>query len=160
VADNYTVVSQRRTVQVLSPTQVADVEEVGFVTHPTGIYAQREVPYQAWAAEGAGSWIGTLATAIENLISGGLATTAMFVQDVDTTGLLTDYLDFTVSYTPSSGPGLPMTTTVRVPVNALTQDQSFGGAIDTYFGGSASPTTDPAQALRDAYDALQATAGL
>jgi hypothetical protein len=159
MADNYQVVSQRESVQVLSQTQVADVEIVGFVTKPSGIYAERVVPLAAWQAQGAASWIEPLASAIEGLISGGLASSGTFVQDVDASGLLADFIDFTVSYTPSDGGVLQMTTEVRIPVNALTIDQSFGGALATYFGGSSS-TLDPAQALRDAYDTLQATAGL
>jgi len=150
MADNYTVVSQRRTVQVLSPQEVIDVEEVGFITKPSGVYAQREVPLAAWSAEGAAAWIGPLATAIEGLISGGLATSASFVQDVDDSGLLTDYVEFVVTYTPTDGLGLPMSTFVRVPVNALTLDTQFG----TFLG------TSPADQLRAAYDALVATAGL
>jgi hypothetical protein len=150
MAASYTVVSQRRTVQVLSQTQVADVEEVGFITHPTGIYSQREVPIQAWQTDGAGPWIGTLADAIEGLISGGLATGAVFVQDVDASGLIADFMDFTVSYTPPGGIGLPMTSIVRVPINALTLDTSFGS-----FTG-----TSPADMLSAAHDALVYTAGL
>lgn len=136
--------------QVLSPQQVIDVEEVGFITSPSGIYAQREVPYTAWSQEGADAWIAPLATAIEDLISGGLASSASFVQDVDDSGLLTDYIEFTVTYTPNTGLGLPMSTFVRIPVNALTLDTQFG----TFTG------TSPADQLSAAYQALVATAGL
>lgn len=151
MAAGYTVVSQDRTVQVLSQTEVADVERVGFVTKPTGIYAERLVPYASWLALGAAGWIEPLAQAIENLISGGLASFATFVQDIDPSGLLADFLDFLVVYQPSGGIGLPQTTTVRIPVNTLTLDTSFGGVI---------ASLDPAQTLRDAYDALVATANL
>src|SRR5438105_894784 len=110
MAQNYDVVSQRRTVQVLGQSQVADVMEVGFVTKPSGVYAQREVPYASWAALGAGSWIDTLAVAIEGLMAGGLASGATFVQDVDSTGLLADFIDFTVVYIDPTGAGLPQQT--------------------------------------------------
>lgn len=154
MADSYQVVSQRETVQVLSQTQVLDVEEVGFVTKPHGIYAQREVPLAAWAAEGAGAWIEPLATAIEGLMQTSAATFATFVQDVDASGLLTDYLDVTVSYTPAGGLGIPMTTVVRIPINAFTVDTQFGipFGTDTF--------VTPADAVASAYNALIATANL
>lgn len=150
MATDYTVVSQRRTVQVLSQTQVADVEEVGFISHPSGTYAQREVPYISWLASGSDAWIEPLAAAIEGLFSGGLASAASFVQDVDTNGLIADFLDFTVTYQPTGGLGLPMSTEVRIPVTALTLDTQFGSFLGT----------SPADQLRAAYDALVATANL
>lgn len=150
MADNFQVVSQRRTVQILSATEVIDVEEVGFVTKPSGVYAQREVPIAAWASEGAGAWIEPLAAAIEGLISGGLASGATFVQSVDDTGLLTNAIAFVVTYTPPSGIPGPMQTTVEIPVNALTLDTSFG----TFTG------TSPADRLDAAFQALVYTANL
>jgi hypothetical protein len=148
MAGNYRNVVARPSIRVLSETQVIDTEEVGFVTIPSGVYAQREVPRTAWLAEGAAAWVGPLATAIENLMAGGLATSASFVQDVDDSGLIADYLDFLVSYTPPGGLGFTLTATVRINVNALTLDIGFG----SFVGG------DPAQQLRDAYDRLVATA--
>lgn len=150
MASNFTVVSQRSTVQVLAANQVIKVEEVGFATKPSGVYAQVYVPWAEWEADHGTPYISALATGIEDLIAGGLADGGAFVQDIDpSTGLLTDYIDFTVSYSPS-GVALPMTTTVRVPVTLLGVDTGFGGFLS---GGSA---TDM---LRAAYDALVATAG-
>jgi len=148
MAANYTNVTARRTVQVLGPTEVIDVEEVGFYTIPTNIYAQVEVPYQAWLSEGPAAWVEPLATAIEGMISGGLATGGTFVQDVDASGLLTDYIEFTVTYTPTTGLGLPFTTAVDVPVAALTLDTGLGA----YTGTSA------ADLVSAAYNQLVATA--
>lgn len=151
MAAGYTVVSQSKTVQVLSANQVIDVEEVGFVTSPSGVYAQRLVPFAAWAAQGAAAWIAPLAQAIEDLIAGGLAIGGQFVQDVDPVSqLLADFVEFTVAYDPGGGV-LPMTTQVRVSVEALTADSAFGAFV---------PGLDPAKQLRDAYDALAATAAL
>lgn len=154
---DYTVVSQRPTVQVLSGNQVADVQEVGFVTSPSGVYGQRYVPQAAWLAEGAAAWIGPLADAIENLISGGLASFMTWVQDVDpVTGLLTDYYDVTVEYDP--GDGRPVQTgSVRIQLNLLTLDTQFGSFLTSGPGGA---TQDPVEAVRQAYDALRYTANL
>jgi hypothetical protein len=151
MAASYTVVSQRKTVQQLAGNQVIDVEEVGFVTIPTGIYAQVYVPYQEWLANRGAQYIDALATGIENLIAGGLADSGSFAQDIDpNTDLLADFIDFRVSYTPPT-PLLAMTTDVRIPVSLLGVDTGFGSFIS---GGTA------ADQLRAAYDELAATAEL
>lgn len=152
MAANYRVVSQTPSVQVLSANEVIDTMEVGFVTAPSGVYAQRSVPRSAWKDGGAGAWIGPLATSIENLISGGLASGAVFVQDVDaSSGLLKDAMQFTVLYDAPPPAVAPMTTTVTIPVDMLTLDTQFGGFVEG---------ADPAQTLRDAYDELVHTANL
>lgn len=156
MAANYLAIPLERTVQVISQTQIADVQRLGVTTKPTGIYVETQVPWAAWEAEGAAPWAGPLATAIESLVSGGLATYATFAQDVDQSGLIADFLDFLVTYSPPGGSPIPLTTTVRIPVPSLTIDTGFGGALNTYFAG-ASGVLDPAQALRDAYDALVKT---
>ena len=44
MAGNYSVVSQNREVLVLGPTEVIDVEKVGIITKPTGIYVEYPLP--------------------------------------------------------------------------------------------------------------------
>lgn len=152
MADSYVVTSQEPSVQVLGPNEVLNTETVGFITKPSGVRAYREVPRTAWDAGGAAAWIAPLATAIEDLISSGAATGASFVQDIDpATGLLTDGIEFVVSYTPPPPAIGPMTATVVIPVNRLTLDTQFGAFIE---GGS------PADQLGAAYDQLRATANL
>lgn len=152
MADTYQVISQVPSVQVLSPSEVVDTMEVGFVTIPSGVYAQRSVPRAAWSTGGSAAWVGPLASAIEGLFSGGLASGATFVQDVDPgTGLLADAIEFIVTYTPPP-PGIGTSSaTVTIPVNHLTLDTSFGGFVT----GS-----DPAQLLSDAYNQLVSTFNL
>lgn len=154
---SYAVVSQRPTVQVLSGGNVADVQEVGFVTSPSGVYGQTEVPRSAWLAEGSDTWIQPIAQAIEDLISGGLASYMTFVQDVDpVSGLLVGYYDVTVTYDP--GDGRPVQVgSVRVSLSSLTLDTGFGSFLTPAPGQA---TGDPVQLVRDAYDALVATANL
>jgi hypothetical protein len=147
-----------RTVQVLSATEVADVERVPFVTTPSGVSGWRYVPYQAFIAEGVDTWIGPLAQAIEDLFSGGLASYATMIEDIDpTTNLLADYLQVTVSYTPPRG-GYTSTTSVDIPVNLLTLDTGFFGVLAT--GSSGATLQSPAAMLGAAYDRLVQTAGL
>lgn len=151
MAGSFSVVSQIRTVQVLGPTQVLDVEQVGFVTHPTGIYAEFPVPLVTWRQGGAGTLIGPLSEAIENLIAGSAATGASYLQDIDESGLLVDFLDVIVEYVPPDGTRPPMTTSVPIPLEA------FLAAGDVWFAQSG---VSPAQLVDEAYQALAATAGL
>jgi hypothetical protein len=144
---NYLVQSQRRTVQVLSPSQVLDVEEIGATTTPSGIYFQMAVPYESWLAVGSDAFLTPLATAIENEISSGQATGAVWRQDVDDAGLLTDFIDFTVTIPPAAGRTGPMSTIVSVPTNLLVGDPAF-------FNLTVAPL------FANAISALQATAAL
>src|SRR5690348_731598 len=146
----YTIVTERPTVQVLSQTQTVNVQEVGFYSYPSGTYCQVVVPTAAWAANGPAAWVQPLADAIEGLIPGSGATAASFVQDVDSSNLIADFLDFTVSFTPTTGLGLPLTTVVRIPIAYLTLDQAIATA------GGLSPT----EMIGAAYSRLQADAGL
>lgn len=159
MAASYSVISQTPTIQVLSPTEVIDAQIVEFVTHPTGITAQRIIPLAKWQAGDAAAWIQPLADAIEGMISGGLASYATWQQAIDPgTGLLTDVIQFVVTYDP--GDGRPIQEAfASVPVASLTLDSQFGGVLATYFGGGSS-TLDPVQAVRDVYDTLVATAAL
>lgn len=151
MAGNFSVVSHVRTVRVIGPTLVVDVEQVGFVTHPTGIYAEYPVPYSAWTTEGAGVTISPLADAIEGVISGGLAVTGSYAEDIDASGLLVGYIDFVVEYDPPGGFLPPQQTSVRVTMDSL------AASSDPFFaalGGS------PQGKLSAAYDRLVADMNL
>lgn len=127
MAGPYTVQSQLKSVQVLSPSQVIDVEVLGATTIPSGVYFEVSVPLASWSAGAFDAFLSPVATAIEQRLSGGSADAASWRQDVDDTGLLTDYIDFVVSITPPAGTTGPMSTVVSVPMNLLTADISIGG---------------------------------
>ena len=147
MASNYTPLGSHRDIQVLSSTQVVDVERVAASTIPSGIYFERVVPLTIFGTSGAGDYIGELATQIEQRIQGGVADTASFVQDVDQFGLVYDAIEFFISIAGPPQGGQTFTTSVVVPVNVLTA--GLGGQ-----GGGAD------QMIDDAVAALQATAGL
>jgi hypothetical protein len=131
MASNYVTQTQQQTVQVLGPTQAVDVMTVGALTVPHGVYFERVVPLTVWGTSAADPYIGELATAIEQRLSSGLAVSAVFRTDVDTSGLLTDYVDFTVEVAPAANQSGPMQAVVSVPVNLLTADQAFVGDLVT-----------------------------
>ena len=60
------------------------------------IYAEVSIPRLAWLQEPQGENIGPYAETIENLIDGGLAVGGSYVNDLDESGLLVDYIDFLV----------------------------------------------------------------
>lgn len=151
MASGYSVVSQVRGVRVMGPTQVLDVETVGFVTHPTGIYAEYPVPLDLWKAGDAGTLLAPLAQQIEQQIAEGLAKTGSYVNDVDDNGLLVDYIDYVVEYRDPSGFRPPQTTVVRVSLESLL------GGLDPW---AVNLEGSVQNLLVAAYDALAATAGL
>jgi hypothetical protein len=130
--DGWNLVSTQRTPQVLSATEVIDAMQLGFVTRPSNVYVQRMIPYSSWQTlqgeQGVGFWVAPIRDAIENAIADGSAVGANFVQDIDPgSGLLTDFVEFLVGYTPPGGIG-QLTDTLRWPIDNLTINLA-GGTI-------------------------------
>lgn len=119
MARDYTPLGDVRTVQVLGPSSVADVQRVSASTIPHNVYFERNVPLTIWGTASADDYINELAVAIEQRLEGGIADNAGFVQDVDASGLLSDAIEFIVSIPPPGDAPGPFTTTVTVPVNLL-----------------------------------------
>lgn len=138
------------TVQVLSPTLAVEAIYCTIMTAPSGSIVQRAVPKTEFQSDQGSGILSSLATAVEDMIAGGLATAASGSQTVDASGLLADVVVFTVSYTPPNPIAGTLTTTVEVPVDVLTADTSFGAFLT---GGSA------IERVKAAYDSLVALAG-
>ena len=151
MAGNYIVVSQNREVLVLGPTEVIDVEKVGLITKPTGIYVEYPLPLILWQDQAGFQILGSLASGIEQQISEGLAVGGSYVQDYDENNLLADYVDMVVEYVPTDGRP-PQRTSVLIPLEAFVA--ASGG--DAWFAGLAA---SPQSLLSAAYDTLVATAG-
>lgn len=123
-----------RTVQVLSSSQVVEVERVEAQTVPHGVGFWRYVPLAAFNAEGTQPWLEPLGAAIEQRLTSGLADDAQMVEDTDAFGLVQDFVDFAISVEPGPGKVGPFTAMVRVPVLLLTADTSIvGGAVSDLF---------------------------
>jgi hypothetical protein len=151
MAGSYTVQTQVKSVQVLGPTQVIDVQQVGISTHPTGIFIEYPIPIELWHDPNTNFILEAIASGIEQQISEGLAVGGSYVQDYDKSNLLVDYWEAIVEYTPPDG-RLPMSTTVLVPLGAFV---GLGG--DPFTFGLAG---NPAMLLSAALDQLKATANL
>lgn len=151
MAGSFNVVSANAEPLVLSPKQVLDVMKVGFVTQPTGIYAEVPVPLQAWLQEGEEPNIGPYAETIEGLIANTAAVDADYRNDLDRKGLLVDFLDFIVEYRPPGRIGEPLETRVEVTLGSL------GASSDPWFARLAA---SPESLINKAYQRLVETAGL
>ncbi len=120
MAAQYTVVSQNRTVQVLSQSQVNDVMEVGAVTIPHGVYYQVEVPYPDWLAGYSDFALSGQAAFIEGAFAEPYVVGAASAQDVDpASGLLVNYVDFTLRIASPAGTSGVQQTTARINPSVL-----------------------------------------
>lgn len=147
---DYNLLSSYDTVQVLSASTAAEAVYCTIQTHGSGSIVQRTVPKAEFNKDRGVGILDSLAHAVDNAISGGLASDAVGTQDIDGTGLVYDAVVFTVEYEPAYITVEPLTTTVTIPVNVLTADTAIGGAVA---GGSA------AERLQAAYLRLKALAG-
>lgn len=147
MASSYTIETQRRSVQVLSSTNVLDVQVIGFNTLPSDVYVEMPVPYAAWKALQTDFFVGPFALEIEGWLATDGVAGASWVQDIDANGLLVDYIEFTLEVPPASTVQTgPMTTTVQVPF--------------TYFGEDRPGHHSVGGLIQPALDTLRQTAGL
>lgn len=147
MAESYDVVEQFRTVQVYSPTIVIDVEQVGFVTKPHGVYAVAQVPVDAWEAQGAARFIAPIANGIEGLWRFEGVQDAVYVEEVTAAGLLRPELDVVVGIeSPNLALPAPMTGLARI-------------GIYTFLGGEGQAIVH-SEAIAAVRTALLATASL
>jgi hypothetical protein len=123
---------------------------VNIYTKPHATYAVVPVPLKEWQDDHADAYLEPVAANIEAVWKSQEISGASFVQDVDENSqLLASFIDFTVAYQPSPATGLPFTTVVRVPLDALSSITAFTAA------GSDDPY---ALRLVQAYEQLRKTA--
>lgn len=146
----YVLLSSAPTVQVFSPTLVEDALICTFVSAPSGSTLIRTIPQSSFQADQGTGLLNSLAEAVESILGEGIAVDANGTQGVDPSGLLYDAVVFTVQYVPPTPTPGAITGSVEIPVNVLTLDSQFGGAVS---GGSA------AERILDEYNRLKALAG-
>jgi len=157
VAVSYSTAGSYQTVRVLSATQVIDVQAIGIYTLPSGFYVVVQVPLSVWLAGDADAYLATTADLVEGVVLAtpdpgqSLAAGVAYVQDVDASGLLAAFLDFTVSYQPAAAGQAPFTTVVRLPMTSFETAAAFETAL---------PGGTPLAQLLAAYNRLKATASL
>lgn len=114
------LLSTRRTVIPRGATTVEDVEEIQVQTTRHGVYFMRYVPYQAFVQSGWLTLVAPIGYAVDSALDLDGIDAAVFLQDVDPAGLLTNLLQFTVSVpSPSLEQPGPFSTTVDVPIQSI-----------------------------------------
>lgn len=131
---SYQLLDSVEAVQVYSPQLVADVLVCTIQSFPSGSVLLRTIPQTSFDSDQGQALLESLSAAVEGALEGGEATSAYGLQLVDDSGLLADLVRFTVTYQPATATPGEITATVDVPVNVLTADTGFGGALA---GGSA-----------------------
>jgi len=147
---SYTLVSSYSTVQVLSPTSIVDVVYCTINTSPSNVTASTVVPQSAFDAGSSGTLLATFAQAIETVMQYPHVTHGVGSQVVGASGLLTDTVVFTVTYTdPVKAPN-GATATATVPNSLLDFTDPATGSQNK---------TDVNALLDSTYSNLQAAAG-
>ena len=145
----YTLLNSTDTVQVFGPDLVSEAIVCTILSGPSGSQLVRTVPDAEFQADNGQGLLSSLSDAVEGILQAGVATGAVGNQRVDASGLLADYVDFTVTYRPSTPIPGEIQAVVSIPVDVITADTAFGSFLS---GGSA---TDQIQAT---YDKLAAMA--
>lgn len=156
MADNYTVLGSSKGVQVLSETQVADVQYVSIITKPSGTALTIPVPLAAFTAGSSASYLTPPAELVEQLMeqtgSGAPLVTAVAQVQVQTGAkLLASYLNCTVTYVPSSVTALPFSTVVQLPLSSFLTLEAFAAKLPS--------GKTPSDLLEAAYAQLESLAG-
>ena len=143
---DYDVLSSENTTVVLSQTSAMEMTRFGIVTKPSGGTVMINVPVKGVTAAQASNTLQRYALLIEAAMRLEGVVGARAEQDVDGSGLLADYVVFTVQYAPADGdPPGDYTREVRVLTRNLSSDVAFG----QYVGGP----------IADAYAFLRAVVG-
>ena len=132
------------TVQVFSPTLVTDALICTWVSSPSGSIIIRTITKADFLNDQGQTLGDSLSDAVEQILGEGIATDANGTQGIDPSGLLYDAVVFTVTYRP------PITASVEIPVNTLTQDTQFAAFI---------PGDTAAEQILATYNKLKTLAG-
>lgn len=116
---SYELIGSYSTVQVLSPTVVNDVVYCTIQTNPSNVIASKPVQAAQFEAGTTGPNLTNFANAIEQIMAVDYVIGGVGTQQIDSTGLLIDYVTFTIGYPHDAAAGSAVTTTADVPVAML-----------------------------------------
>jgi hypothetical protein len=155
MAKQYVTTGSFQTVKVLSQNQVLDVEAIGIQTIPSNVRCTVPIPLAAFRAGNADTYLSVVADLIEALIAGsvdaggGEVSGASGSQNIDANGLLSYYINFTVTYTPTATQQGSFSEVVSLPVASFESN----AAINTPVNGVL-----PLVAIKNAYNRQKALA--
>lgn len=130
MAGNWKVLSNHRTVQVLSQSQIRDTMTVNVQTVPHDVVFTIEVPYEEWRLNGPDILAEPPATGIEVILDLFPTVDAAGIQDVTAGGLIRNLVRFYVTLPPAQGlAGGPYEDDVDVPVAKVADYSAVQGLI-------------------------------
>lgn len=153
MADVYYVIDSYKSIQVLSPTTVSDVQYVTIATIPTQITLTYPMEYAVWKKGPPYDQLNAMAQELENLVTNYHVVAGSAVQDLDANGLLVDYVDLIVEYVQPTAGLPPLQGTVSIPVSLI-----YLEATDPILA-NALHSTPPGGLCEEEYVRLQALAG-
>lgn len=124
----YSLIGSYSTVQVLTPTLVNPVVYCTISTKPSGAIASMPVAQDAFDASQAAPELTAFANAIEQVLGFAGVTTAVGGQTIDPSGLISDNVVFTVTYSGPETNGNTISTEATVPVASLNFEDGLIGA--------------------------------
>jgi hypothetical protein len=136
VAKQYVTTGSFQTVKVLSQNQVLDVEAIGIQTIPSGVRCTVPVPLAAFRAGNADDYLSLVADLVEALIAGGTGSGGGEVsgasgsQNIDANGLLSYYINFTVTYTPTTTQQGSFSEVVSLPVSSFESEDGLNTPVN------------------------------
>lgn len=107
------------TVQVLSPTLTEEIQYCTIQTSPSDVVASIAVSQLAFSENQANVELQNFADAIEQIMALNYVIGASGTQKIDSSGLLADFVTFTIGYPDTAAQGSSITGSADVPVGLL-----------------------------------------
>lgn len=126
MATNYDLLTSSSSVQVLSPTLTQPIVDALIQTKPHGVIMDYWLDQATWDAGEGPVLLEAVAGGVEHIMSTEPVSFATGTQQLDASGLLAQFVTFTVAYqVPGSTVG-PATVDVDIPVTDFGQDTIAG----------------------------------
>lgn len=124
----FTPLDSYRTVKVLTPTDVVDIQYVTCISMPSGFGFAYGVPHDEYVASSGVGLLDVIAVQLEEIGANGQMVASSPVQDLDKNGLLQDYVAAVVEYSRTAQGLPPLQGVVNIPINNFfAQDTGIGG---------------------------------
>jgi len=106
MAENFTIVYQRQTEELVGGSRVRDVMEIGFETIPSDIYAQFRLALGSYNTTFVEPVASHIAEEIEQVAAFNNVAGMFYIQDINAAGLLIDVMEIIVTSTSGNSSGV------------------------------------------------------
>lgn len=146
----YTLLASEQTVRVLAPTVTSDVLYCTIMTHPSSSVVSLPIPVDATGVANGNPELTAYANAVEQIMARDEVVAAVGSQELDPSGLTTDYVIFTVQYVQPGTTGTSVTADAKVHSASLNfEDGQIGSTL----------LASVLAIIEDVYNGLKSTAG-